>query len=183
MSTYQYKPLPDECSIRVLSLAPSSSYDRPIHIKLRIQTISTELPCSSVPYEALSYVWGAPQGDRAINCEQKTILITENCEDALRRLRRRTRSRTLLWIDAICINQSNLAECSRQVGIMTCVYANARRVVGWLGEHSLGTSNQLTSLWSKMFDSLLPKTEYHSSDLWLMWKFLSDRVAARLGTY
>ena len=39
------------------------------------------------------------------------------------------------WIDAICINQEDLAERSAQVQIMGDIYAKAIGVAVWLGEH------------------------------------------------
>lgn len=42
----------------------------------------------------------------------------------------------MLWIDAICINQYDLAERSEEVGKMAHIYSHASRVVVWLGEES-----------------------------------------------
>ena len=39
-----------------------------------------------------------------------------------------------MWIDAICIDQSNLKERSEQVRCMRLIYQKARRIVVWLGE-------------------------------------------------
>lgn len=39
-----------------------------------------------------------------------------------------------IWIDAICINQADLAERSQQVAIMGSIYSGARCVLSWLGE-------------------------------------------------
>lgn len=41
-----------------------------------------------------------------------------------------------MWIDAICINQSNLKEKGHQVALMGRVFSDARRVVVWLGNQS-----------------------------------------------
>jgi hypothetical protein len=38
-----------------------------------------------------------------------------------------------MWIDAICINQSNVAERELQVGLMRDIYQQADGVVIWLG--------------------------------------------------
>ena len=38
-----------------------------------------------------------------------------------------------LWIDAICINQSDPQERARQVSIMDEIYARCRSVIAWLG--------------------------------------------------
>jgi hypothetical protein len=38
-----------------------------------------------------------------------------------------------LWVDAICIDQTNLDERAQQVGIMDRIYSNAKTVIAWLG--------------------------------------------------
>lgn len=43
-----------------------------------------------------------------------------------------------LWIDAICINQHDLAEKARQIPLMTRIYSTAARVLVWLGKLLLG---------------------------------------------
>ena len=59
-------------------------------------------------YEALSYSWGSPNKNRTASVNGKALVITENLYWALYHLRIGDQSRTL-WIDAICIDQSNLS--------------------------------------------------------------------------
>ncbi|KAG8166194.1 hypothetical protein KVR01_004746 [Diaporthe batatas] len=54
----------------------------------------------------------------------------------MRHLRLQDAARTL-WIDAICIDQQNVAERSEQVGKMGQIYSSATRVLVWLGPASL----------------------------------------------
>jgi hypothetical protein len=54
-------------------------------------------------------------------CEKKVILITENCDAALRHLRHSRTSRTL-WVDSVCIDQSAILERNQQVTLMGDVY-------------------------------------------------------------
>ncbi|CAO2652387.1 Nn.00g006700.m01.CDS01, partial [Neocucurbitaria sp. VM-36] len=61
--------------------------------------------------------------------------ITQNLELALRSLRLKEGSR-LLWIDAICINQSDIYERNQQVERMAPIYSCAQNVVIWLGPAS-----------------------------------------------
>lgn len=63
-----------------------------------------------VPYEALSYVWGAKQSANPIWLHGRQFELTENLYEALVHLRRRDEDR-LLWIDAICIDQNHNAVC------------------------------------------------------------------------
>ncbi|KAF2825343.1 HET-domain-containing protein [Ophiobolus disseminans] len=41
-----------------------------------------------------------------------------------------------LWIDALCIDQSNIAERNHQVQQMEWIYSNAFRVISWMGNKS-----------------------------------------------
>ncbi|KAI6762471.1 hypothetical protein HG530_008451 [Fusarium avenaceum] len=61
-----------------------------------------------------------------------TLRVTTNLESALRHLRIEKESRTL-WIDALCIDQSNEDEKGAQVQRMNQIYANAASTTIWLG--------------------------------------------------
>jgi len=64
--------------------------------------------------------------------EVKSLRVRQNVADMLRYLRRPSIYR-LLWIDSITINQADLEEKESQVKQMGAIYADARRVVIWLG--------------------------------------------------
>lgn len=151
-STYQYTPIPPKTDqIRLLTLLPAS--DENAEIAVTLQNISTK--SAAQHYEALSYVWGSPENPVTIRvvtssttepvedvsssaCVTAPLRVTQNLANALRHLRRPNSARTL-WIDAICIDQQNIAERSEQVGKMAQVYNSAVRVVIWLGLASPGT--------------------------------------------
>lgn len=61
------------------------------------------------------------------------IPVTPNLELALRHLRLEKRQRTL-WIDALCINQSDEEKKKVQIQRMDLIYANASAVLIWLGD-------------------------------------------------
>ena len=100
-------------------------------------------------YEALSYSWlaydedekeeeeveqpGKAKQDYSIECDQLSITISSNLSSALFRLRHVQESRTL-WIDQICINQSDEQEKGQQLPLMAEIYSKAFRVLIWLGE-------------------------------------------------
>lgn len=52
----------------------------------------------------------------------------------------------LIWIDALSINQEDLAEKSAQVALMPDIYQGAARVVVWLGDHTSDTVAALNML-------------------------------------
>lgn len=63
--------------------------------------------------------------------------IKANLDTALRSLRLPTQSRRL-WVDALCIDQSNVEERGRQVQYMRQMYKCANRTIVWLGQKSRG---------------------------------------------
>jgi hypothetical protein len=60
------------------------------------------------------------------------VPITKNCHDALTSLVVNSKIRTI-WVDAICIDQSDDAEKSGQIPLMSDIYGKAKRVHIWLG--------------------------------------------------
>jgi hypothetical protein len=95
---------------------------------------------NSPPFEALSYVWGDPNETVSIKViavgaveEFFDIPITINCHAALKRLRKNDGTRSL-WIDAVCINQHLIPEKNHQLNLISRIYAQATRVVIYLGE-------------------------------------------------
>ncbi|KAK8099024.1 uncharacterized protein PG998_012265 [Apiospora kogelbergensis] len=145
---YVYRPLKDS-EIRLLTLHPGEETDE-ICIGLRHVELQDNVPLirsddkPSIEYEALSYTWGtsisgqyvlvnAGNGDDDSNgSSQRVMAITDNLAVALRRLRNVVTAKTL-WVDALCINQSDNTEKSIQVRRMGAVYRSAARVIVWLG--------------------------------------------------
>ncbi|KAH9906557.1 HET-domain-containing protein [Xylariomycetidae sp. FL2044] len=128
--SYCYAPFGTEpnCEVfRIVKLAPGHGGE-PIHCVLEHVA-----PGAPVEYEALSYVWGAPRRDATITCNGLPLNITRNLYETLRSLRLPDRERSL-WVDAVCINQRDNDERSRQVRRMERIYPKARRVLVWLGD-------------------------------------------------
>ncbi|KAL2156615.1 hypothetical protein VTH82DRAFT_1360 [Thermothelomyces myriococcoides] len=88
-------------------------------------------------YETLSYVWGSPEKPHYVSTDKGDLPITRNLYMALKRLRDHSLDR-VIWADAICINQNDVEERSRQVQSMAKIYAKATRVVVWLEEEETG---------------------------------------------
>lgn len=146
MNGFSYNPLASSREIRVLDLKFSDDRSAPIDLEMRHMTI--EHPPERTPaaiiadwqrkvgtplaYYALSYTWGEGATDRLININGTEVSIGANLEGALRNLR--ARRVTPLWVDAICINQSDDVEKSIQVRSMSNIYESALAVIIWLGE-------------------------------------------------
>lgn len=130
-----YEPL-EEHEIRVIILDPVTKFDDPVHC--RFKTTSLRWPTA---YHALSYAWGELQEDgshftHTICCDGLPFKVTRTLHQALLRIRQsRDTAITVLWIDAICINQSDPVERAAQVTIMDKVYGHASHLLIWLGDH------------------------------------------------
>ena len=129
MKKYQYGPLTPSRQIRLLRLyAGAEAYElcgELMHISLE------ETP----PFTALSYAWGESQPQKAILCSGLKIEIGPSLHSALRHLRQPA-SETVIWADALCINQEDILERNQQVRMMGDIYAAAHSTAIWLGEES-----------------------------------------------
>lgn len=148
-----YSPLDSgRGQIRLLDVPPGRFNDS---LTVRLRTAS--LREGVVPaYEALSYVWGTDASASQVQIDGHTSLrlsITGNLESALRHLRRPERLRTL-WVDALCIDQSNISERATQVQLMTEIYTAASQVVIWLGPEEDNGAQYSWSVMSEDFESM-----------------------------
>jgi hypothetical protein len=145
LNRFAYKALGPKHTIRVLILEPGS-FGQPV-----TGSIEHILDDSNCAYDALSYVWGKTKSDQLIYLKSrlptlaKEMLISTNLYAALQRLRYPKSSRRL-WVDAICINQNDMAEKSSQVEKMREIFANAQRVVVWLGEEEEHDEHAISAL-------------------------------------
>ncbi|CAH0043231.1 unnamed protein product [Clonostachys rhizophaga] len=118
---------------RLICLEAAASPGDPIHLMLEVYCLDN---CPE--YETVSYTWAGEDGDGRL-CKPiyigkywDLLLQTNNCWEMLRFMRPRRWTR-LIWVDAICINQSNIRERNQQVGNMGRIYSACSRVVVYLG--------------------------------------------------
>lgn len=125
---YRYHPLDSDTSaLRLTELLPGH-WDDPIRCNLEHTSLDVR-----PQYEALSYMWGDKSSTTIISLCGDAVRITKSLELALRYLRRADSSR-ILWIDALCINQTSITEKNQKVPEMWRVFSHAKKVVSWLGE-------------------------------------------------
>ncbi|KAI1608937.1 heterokaryon incompatibility protein-domain-containing protein [Exophiala viscosa] len=128
-----------------------------------------------ISYEAVSWSWGRDPATTSIRVQKNGVAydfsVSKHLVEAMKALRLRKKDR-YLWIDAICINQSNLEERNSQVPKMDRIYGQATNVCIWVGaadEHSDKAidfiSKRLLDIWR--FDELC-KDETQTSS----WKAL-----------
>ncbi|MCJ1473325.1 hypothetical protein MMC13_001976 [Lambiella insularis] len=152
MLDYSYVPLKDD-EIRIIRLQAGEGEDI-LSCKFNYCILS---PQHTPPiFSALSYTWGNEIPTHLILLEQQSFCITKKLASALYHFRQeRGRAEVLLWVDAICINQDDLAEKSVQIGRMRTIYESALNVVCWLGERTAIAHNACKTL-DKLF-ALLPQ--------------------------
>lgn len=128
---YEYGPL-NPRQIRLLRLKDSDK------LELSIDVVDLN---SNPHYVALSYAWEGQTPHHRISCGSSSyILVTDSVLSMLRfwHAAREEDGVLPIWIDAVCINQSDTSEKSIQVQLMSRIYTQARQV--WI---SLGDGNEL----------------------------------------
>ena len=119
MSPIQYPPLNGEEDIRLIILYPAESREAPLLSELIVVSLS-----SGTIYYALSYTWGSDEKTHSLSTSDGDIPITGSLASALFRFRSTT-EKTLLWVDAVCIDQSNDREKADQIRLMRAIYEKA----------------------------------------------------------
>ena len=150
MRRYKYLRINGKDQIRLLHLLPG-----PASAEMRIKIETVTLSADQYPqYEALSYAWGSAENPSSIvvtvdhayesktrgqslekivnSSTSRSTSVTKNLAEALPYLRDATEPRTL-WIDAICIDQSNGKEKGEQVSRMGEIFKSSSGVLVWLG--------------------------------------------------
>ena len=115
--------------IRLLEILPGSASEplqgRIVHVKLD----------QAATFQALSYTWGSPEAHGTVEIDGHPRPVTKNLHAALLHLRH-SQDVEVVWVDALCIDQTDLEERSQQVQIMGDIFSNAVRVTIWLGDAS-----------------------------------------------
>ncbi|KAI3327384.1 heterokaryon incompatibility protein-domain-containing protein [Xylariaceae sp. AK1471] len=125
--------------VRLLEVFPCENGQTAVRCQLTVSSL-LEKP----RYWALSYVWGDASITEEVIVGGLPLQVTANLASALRRFRRMGAGHDinspspspslLIWADAICINQNDVAEKEHQVPLMAGIYAQATVVMSWLGE-------------------------------------------------
>lgn len=113
---------------RLIELAPSNGSEI-VECRLRSYSLDGGYP----EYIALSYAWGKNVRDKIINLNGTRFQVGNNLWWFLHHMRLRNQY-VNFWIDAICIDQSNVMERNHQVQTMRKIYSNAQSVSVWLGK-------------------------------------------------
>lgn len=127
---FQYGPLPNgQDYIRLINVR---NWDEGNLLQCEVVEVAI---WDAPPYEAISYTWGDPLQLSWVLVNGKRLRVRRNCEYVLRQSRWCGTER-YIWVDAICINQSDVVERSAQVQLMGDIYKTAVRVLACIGPHA-----------------------------------------------
>ncbi|KAI1176087.1 heterokaryon incompatibility protein-domain-containing protein [Nemania sp. FL0916] len=174
-SNYEYTSDLDssEGCVRVLLILPGVG-ESPLKCRL----IEWNVYEDAIP-EALSYVWGSESPSQAaIWLDGKLFPITTRLYNILHHLRRVDDVRAI-WVDAICINQTNKREKVHQVRLMRNIYSTTKNTVVWLDDPDTSSDRGEKT---ENYDEPLPEgfvrvtiNRYDLSTLLHEWQKCSDR--------
>ncbi|KAF2834355.1 HET-domain-containing protein [Patellaria atrata CBS 101060] len=147
---FEYEELPkDDDTIRVVTITAGWPWQ-----SIACNLTHVSLSNRAARYNALSYTWGDPRDSCSIKCNGKVFVVTKDLHSALRHLRQRSKP-VALWIDQICINQSDNMEKGHQIQLMSRIYSSAALVIVWLGPHS-DNSKDAFRFGKKVVSTFLP---------------------------
>ncbi|PMD31719.1 heterokaryon incompatibility, partial [Hyaloscypha variabilis F] len=113
--------------IRLFELLPGDGQNQ-----VEGRFVRHSLKDTSTVYEALSYSWSDASVTSPIKIDDDFELhVPARLEVTLQDLQSPSTSR-LIWIDAICIDQSSTSEKVHRIGMMREIYALAEKVIVWL---------------------------------------------------
>jgi hypothetical protein len=129
------------------------------------------------PYWAVSYLWGSEEKPQSLKITSYSspdagyIPITSNCAAAIQTLI--PMGVRYLWIDAVCIDQSNTREKELQVPLMGQIYSQASLVIGHLYTDNIMS---VTLLLHRMVQSLANGNKFttDSGGTFLIYRTLSE---------
>ncbi|KAF4467668.1 Heterokaryon incompatibility [Fusarium albosuccineum] len=159
---FTYRPLiQGDREIRLLrfTCAATGPFDDTGPISLELQHVSLN---DVISYSAVSYTWGSTAASIEIEMNGSPFKITQNLYEALQQFRRDGIT-SWLWIDAICIEQSNDLEKAWQIMEMREIFGRAKTVYLWLG-----TGTVESDLAMDFISRVGPRAK--SCDATILWK-------------
>lgn len=143
--------------LRLLRMLPGSKSSP-------VRCVLTDYYMPDAPeFLALSYTWGQPDPNCHIEVNSCSLGATKNLSRFLRQIRSMPdHAHRYFWIDAVCVDQSNVEERGQQVGLMASIYASATLVILWLGPAYADSDVAMRNI-AKM-GSMLPSEGHSESE-------------------
>lgn len=128
LNDYEYVPIDLAArEIRLLGIYPTHQSEEPIVVDVAYIPLRM-----NVSYHALSYVWGAPEITRYLKNWNARIGVPDNLYSALHAIREQIVDKDggpcYVWVDAICINQSDEIEKDWTIRRMHNIFEGAASV-------------------------------------------------------
>lgn len=123
----RYDPLDHQLhEIRLLNILPGE-------VGSTIRCTLSHVSFDTAPgFTALSYCWGDLEDGHSVLVNGCQVKVTANLKTAIWELRRR--KETVIWVDALCINQKDDSERGHQVALMGQIYSQSTKTISWLGQ-------------------------------------------------
>ncbi|KAK2762152.1 hypothetical protein FQN54_001160 [Arachnomyces sp. PD_36] len=126
--------------------SPLYTYQQLGHRQMRLLKIRRRLPFTEIQcelfhaniddppeYTAISYTWGVASPTEDVLIDGARARVTSTVHDILHHQRSYFYEK-VIWVDSICINQSDTTERSEQVVFMRDIFQKANGVLAWLGK-------------------------------------------------
>ena len=146
----------------MLVVHPADKFEDPLRCSIVHYVLSAEISsddyCSRQHHSAVSYTWGSAlsthqllvagplaPGNSVDVSAHRYLRITANVDSLLRHLRKAHKA-VRLWIDAVCLNQTDEKEKAQQIHKMGDIYRAAKKVHIWLGDDNVDDARRVFSL-------------------------------------
>ena len=146
-----------ESQIRVL-VVEAGEFSSPVTAHFQFCAVRED---RDVQWEAISYAWDDQIPSKDIKLQGKMVQVADNVFRMLKNLRRPSQTRSL-WIDAVCINQNDSDEKSKQVPLMRYIYQKAQSVIIWLdtqGAEDAASAIVLAASWMELKANSVSQSE------------------------
>ncbi|KAK5715462.1 hypothetical protein LTR15_010106 [Elasticomyces elasticus] len=138
---FYYPPLTNPSKqIRLLKLKPVRGGPDGISVSLSTWDLDT-----APAYVAISYTWGSESSTHRIRVNDGGFYVPENCSIALQECQRNAIT-SYIWIDALCINQADVAEKSHQVAMMGTIFGQAAQTYISFGSWDIANLDQRSDM-------------------------------------
>ena len=129
---YEHKPLAKRENVRLLRLRA-----QPLLANAPVQCDMIHTSLQRPPqYTAVSHRWDAIGAPREMILIDGGLFAVSKSIFTLLMAKRSKFHPHYFWIDSICINQSDVEEKGKQVGMMRNIFEEAERAMCWIGESS-----------------------------------------------
>ncbi|KIW01409.1 uncharacterized protein PV09_07173 [Verruconis gallopava] len=148
LRTFTYEPLQNPSEwIRLAHIHSPLDGDSSNVISITLKSFRR---APDLHYDALSYTWGDSTKTEPIVVNASRFEATKNLIAALQQLRDsrldKIQRSNLIWIDALCINQNDEEEKSKQVQMMRNIFGSAVQVLVCLGPADKQLQNGLEAV-------------------------------------